>query len=498
MALLSDGTFFVVAGFQTTANRIRRVGLAVPGLSNTDSTVASRDGSELYVFDSSGRHLRTLNTLTGAILVEFGYDSAGRLSTITEKTGGTDNITTIQHDSSGNPTKMIGPFGQETLFSVDANGFLATITNPAGEMVQLGSTADGLLTSFTDPRGKTSSFSYDGSGHLMHDGDAVGGTEDLVQTLDSPTSFTVTRTTALSRTTSYKTENLDGNVQKRTITAPDGTQNLSQESIDAGATTLTDADGTVANIQLGPDSRFGMEAPIENTVSITLPSNLTLTGSETQTVTLSNPTDPLSLVSLAGTSTISGRTFTSTYTASTKTFVTSTPEGRTSSFTIDTLGRMVSGQVSGLNGASMTYDANGRLATLTRGSGPSARSITFTYNSAGFVSSITDAIGRTAQFNDDAAGRVTNKVFPDSRTIDLTYDAAGNLATITPPGRPTTSFSYSDRDELTQYNPPSAAGSGPTNYTNNLDKQLTASSGPITEALLSATTAPADGRHATY
>src|SRR5206468_7035164 len=124
------------------------------------------DGSQLYIFDLDGRHLQTLDALTGAVLFEFGYDAGGRLTQVIEKTGGTDNVTTIVHDGAGNPTAIVGPFGQQTTLGVDANGFLAGITNSAGDQTQFTSTPDGLLQSRTDPRGKTSTFAFDATGHL--------------------------------------------------------------------------------------------------------------------------------------------------------------------------------------------------------------------------------------------------------------------------------------------------------------------------------------------
>jgi hypothetical protein len=37
-------------------------------------TIASADGGSLYVFDRSGRHLRTVDALTKAVALKFGYD----------------------------------------------------------------------------------------------------------------------------------------------------------------------------------------------------------------------------------------------------------------------------------------------------------------------------------------------------------------------------------------------------------------------------------------
>ena len=116
------------------------------------------------------------------MLREFGYDASGRLASITEKTGGTDNVTTIEHDAAGNPSAIVGPFGQRTELTVDANGFLATIANPAAETQQLTSSADGLLLTLTSARGKTSTYTYDDDGRLLVDADPATGTQTLART----------------------------------------------------------------------------------------------------------------------------------------------------------------------------------------------------------------------------------------------------------------------------------------------------------------------------
>ena len=93
------------------------------------SAIASTDGRQLYRFDANGRHLSTVDALTGATLYTFGYDSAGRLIKITDAD---NNGTTIERDGNGNPTAIVAPFGQRTTLTVDGNGWLASATNPAG------------------------------------------------------------------------------------------------------------------------------------------------------------------------------------------------------------------------------------------------------------------------------------------------------------------------------------------------------------------------------
>ena len=470
MAQAPDGSFYLVRG--DGSDQVLHVSPALRGFEGTETFIASPDGGQLYVFDVDGKHLRTLDTWTGAVLVEFGYDANGLLNQVIEKTGGIDNVTTIQHDAFGNPTAITGPFGQITTLAVDANGFLNKITNPAGEAIQLASDANGLLQTYTDPRGKGSTFTYDGDGRLLQDADPLDGTQNLARATNGD-QFTVTRATTLGRVTTYATQNLADNTQIRTITQPDGTQTRSEETIDAATTHVTSSDGMSSDTLLGPDPRFGMAAPVGKSFVVTSPAGLSIAASSDVTTILSNPSDPLSLVSVTESNAVNGRTTTNTFTVATKTLVTTTPAGRTSTLTVDALGRYLSSQTPGINATTTAYDNRGRMTTLSRGTGPSARTFTFAYNAEGFLQSVTDPLGRTAQFVYDAAGRVVSKTFPDGQIASFVYDAAGNMTSLVPPGRPAHALAYSDRGQLTQVTPPAASGSGPTTFSFNADGQLT-------------------------
>lgn len=74
-------------------SEVRRIGPNLPGISAAPVAFASEDGAELYVFDETGRHLRTLDALTGAVRFTFEYDAGGRLSGIRDGDG---NATAIE------------------------------------------------------------------------------------------------------------------------------------------------------------------------------------------------------------------------------------------------------------------------------------------------------------------------------------------------------------------------------------------------------------------
>ncbi|MCL4863415.1 MAG: hypothetical protein KJZ93_28685, partial [Caldilineaceae bacterium] len=161
IAIGPDGTIYILDQLN---HRIRRVAEILPGFSGEETPIPAPDGSELYIFDAQGRHLRTRHGLTGATIYEFSYDDAGRLAQIKDSDG---NTTLIERTASGVPTAIVVPFGQRTALTVDGNGFLASVTNPAGETVQLVTSERGLLTRFTNPRGQSTQYEYDVRGRLV-------------------------------------------------------------------------------------------------------------------------------------------------------------------------------------------------------------------------------------------------------------------------------------------------------------------------------------------
>ncbi len=447
-----------------------RVDPALPGLSLTDVAVASPDGRLLYAIDQEGRHLKTLHALTGATLFEFNYDAAGRLASVVEKTGGTDNVTTIQHDASGNPTKIVGPYGQQTLLAVDANGHLSTVTNPAAETFQATYSPGGLLQTFTDPRSKTRTYAYDAAGHLTVATDPAGGSQTFARTQTSKV-LTVSRTTGLGRTTTFKVDRTIFGERRQTFTAPGGEKTESLQKSD-GKSVVTKPDGTTITTVVGPDPRWGMQAPVATSTTVRVPSGLERTVERTLVATLSNPAQPLSLTSLTETTIDAGRTSSVVYTDATRTLVANSAQGRTSSTILDQLGRPVALQRGDLDVVSLGYDLRGRLAIMSRGSGGSARSASFAYGSNGFLASTTDPLGRTTSYTRDAAGRATSTTLPDGRVVGYGYDLAGNVTSVTPPGRAAHVLARSDRDELTSVTPPAVPGGGPEVYGYDADRSV--------------------------
>lgn len=429
---------------------IRQVALPMPGVTGDSFRIPSEDGAEIYVFDESGRHLETVDALTGAPLDTFQYDPAGLLTSATDGDG---NVTAIERAANGAPKAIVGPFGQRTALQTDANGSLSQITDPAGNTYQLVSRADGLLESLTDPRTNRFNFGYDAEGRLVHEETAGCCAGDLARVAADGAAI-VTASSPEGRQTTYASETLPTGGVRQVNTFPDGTANETLTGINASRTT-TFADGTVLTEQDGGDIRFGMEAPLLKSQTIRTPSGLTRSLTTDQQVLLGNPSDPLSLVGLTNSVVLNGRTNVSRYDAATRTFTSATPEGRLTFTIVDEQARPIHSQAPGIEAVHLTYDAHGRLAQASQGDRQSALG----YDTAtGFLTAATNALGQVATYQRDAVGRVTTLKLPDGSSWVHAWDANDNLAMLTEPnGTNHHQFTYTPQNLMETYRSPLGA-----------------------------------------
>ena len=107
---------------------------------------------------------------------------------------------------------------------------------------------------------------------------------------------------------------------------------------------------------------------------------------------------------------------------------------------------MVLVEVPCLAPVSFEYDAQGRLTTITEGTGADARISRIEYNDQGYIASTADPLNRTTVYEYDEAGRVVAEILPDDRRIPYAYDANGNVTSITPPDKPAHGFTYTSVD----------------------------------------------------
>jgi RHS repeat-associated protein len=448
---------------------IWRFGDAFPGFATNDFVVASEDGKEVYRFSANGRHLATVDPVTGAALYTFLYDGSNLVTGIQDRDG---RLTRIERDGQGNAVAIVSPDGQRTTLLAGPDGYLQTATNPAGEAVSFTYAVGGLMATQTDPRGFQSTYQYSSDGRLALDTDAAGGFRSFQRTA-GPGFDTVTMTTGAGDTSQFAVKYPAAGGRLRQFTGPDG---LTVRSAIApnGQQTETWPDGSVMTTTLSADPRFGLQSPIVVSEQTQMPSGLTLTTSSNRSVVLSVPGDPLSLSSQTDTWTVNGQTSTRLFDRLQMRWTFQTPTGRQATAAVDSSGRPTLLQVGTFAPLQLSYDASGRLISATRASGTRERSLSFTYGADGRLQTIIDPLQRTFSFVWDAAGRLRSRTLPDGRIVGFSYDADGNLTSVTPPGRPFHAFAFTPVNLEQSYTAPDlGSGQNSTTYGYDLDRRLT-------------------------
>ncbi|MGI8550402.1 MAG: RHS repeat-associated core domain-containing protein [Dehalococcoidia bacterium] len=429
----------------------------------------------------------------------FAYDVSGNLATITDTVG---RAFTLTSDANGHITTITEPDGRSLSYSYDANGNLATVTDQAGGTTAYSYDANHQLLTIVDPRGNTIvTNTYDGSGHVIRQSDALGKVTTFVygagQTqVTDPLGHTTTTTydsqlrvtgqqDALGGTLSYT---YDANSNRASVTDQNGHSTGFAYDAQGNVTRITDARGgvtastydamnnlltstdplgrTTTNVY---DSRGNLTQstnPVGGVTKLTYDaSGQLLTGTDpngAQTSyaydaqgNLTSVTDPLHAVThtsydgmgrpLTKTD-ANGHTTTLSYDALDRLLNVTDPLGHTTAPTFDGDGNRTSTTDANNHTTAYTYDADGRLTKVTDALGGTT---SYAYDAAGNQTGRTDANGHTTTSTFDALNRVATSTDPLNRTNHYGYDAAGNLLTITDPQGQTTTYAYDAKNERT-------------------------------------------------
>jgi len=436
-----------------------------------DLQVAEEDGSRVYEFNASGRHLRTRLGLTGSIKFAFGYGVQGALASITEPF---QRVTKFQRDGSGKLTAIVGPFGQTTAVTLDTNGYLTSVTNPKGDIYKMTYYGTGgLLKTFATPTLRVSTFTYDGDGNLLTDAHSGGRRASSSAQSSVIHDLRKTLTTREGRVTSLASSFDPGPAPpssgsyQRTTTYPSG---LRARYSDGQGTSIYSDGQVMYRILFIDDLRFGKMARLLSQ-SLGDLSGANRVIEFKHKVELTDPQDPFSISSLSTTATLGASLWTTQYDGASRTYNRSSTLGRTSQVKIDALERPIIVRKGKLLPIALSYTKD-QLTQITQGT----RKTTLAYDPvSGLLSDITDPLNRIVSFDYDAAQRFTAQTLPDGRVIRFNYDKAGHLTSVTPPTRPPHRFGINAKDLIGTYAPPllAAVPQVTTTYNYNNDDQLT-------------------------
>lgn len=465
VAIAPDGDIVFSDG---SNSRVRRLTRTLPTLGAAGVLIPSADGQDLFNFDELGRHTRTMDALTSAVLYEFSYDGAGRLSGVTDVDG---NVTSIERAPDGKPTAIVAPGGQRTTLAVNDDGYLVRAANPANEAVVLDYHPGGLLASFTEPRGGVHLFTYDALGGLASDEGPAGGIKTLTRTELADGHQVVLRTHLGQETTYESHQTWFGS--EHVTTDPAGGRTVNRVYTSDGKQEVTYPDGTVVEITQGADPRFGMQAPRTTARSVQTAGGLVQTVVASRSVTLTDPGDILSLQSLTDSATVNGRMSTQAYDAATRTLTATSSAGRQSSLTYDARARVIAKRPDvGADPAVFTYGPTGLLTQVSTGN----QRWTYDYDGRRRPFRRTDATGGITRYTYDEGDRLLSTTLPDGQVYGVRYDPNGNpIARIMPSGAEH-AVSYDAMNLMSGYQAP---GNAPETWIHDLDRRQTGHARPM-------------------
>jgi RHS repeat-associated protein len=420
----------------------------------------------------------------------YGYDADGERTTVTLPNGNisgataADFTTTLAYNDDGELTSFVqghsggGTVARTTSYTYDDNGNKITQTDARGKITSYAYTAIDQLATIEDPHGNTSLTCYDSAGNVAQRVPPAGVAANSLTAASCPTSFpssygvrlaadattftygyfsgpTTVTTPAPAGLSGYETTtyNYDGNGQLKRLSEPptstsagapnqvtsfvhDGDGRLVAKTAgdgtsDAATTTYCyDPVGQLTAV-VAPDGNV----PSAATCSTSAPY---LTGSTYQTTySYDSLGQTVSRTQPATASASAGRTTTYTYDPVGNLLSTQDANGVTSTRSYTPLNKLATLAYSGGSapGVSYAYDANGNRTSMVDGTGTSG----YTYNTFDELTSLTNGGGQAVSYTYNDNGQTTGVTYPlgagaswaATPTVSFTYDDAGLLTAVT-------------------------------------------------------------------
>ncbi|MFD5058155.1 putative T7SS-secreted protein [Streptomyces sp. NPDC058394] len=367
-------------------------------------------------YDAQGN--RTSVTDGSRATTRFTYDDAGHLTSVTDALGHT---THVRNDPAGLPVEVTDPLGATTRCERDAFGRPVVLVDALGAISRRRWTVEGQLARRIEPDGSEQTWVYDGEGNCLSHTDAMGAISRFEYTdFDLPAARTEPDGAR------YEFDH-DSNLRLTQVTNPQGLAWSYSYDAAGRLTAETDFDGrtlTYAHDRAGrlTTRTNGAGEPIRYEHN-ELGQLLSKDADGAVTTFEYDIFDQLAVATSADASLTwlrdrHGR------------LRSETVNGRTLTYTHETLGRRVSRTTPSGAVSTWTYDAAGQRTALAS----SGRTLTFAHNAAGQETArqVGETISLTHEF--DTAGRLTTQ-HVSARGISVAhrayaYRADGNLVGI--------------------------------------------------------------------
>lgn len=432
--------------------------------------VAAQDSSEVYIFDSLGRHVETRTALLGAIKYRFIYLSDHKLDQIIDRS---NLVTRVLRDSQGDPTGIQNPFGVITQLEVNSSGKLSEINSASGaitEIQYLG--GNGLLSQIRYPSGLVTDFTHTSDGLFIDERKNTGGFQILSESFES-----LKKTIGFQTAEGVASKTVDdrSNVLSPIYSSLDFEDKILQRSTLTNGGTMEVIDQPTYQIRntYRDDVRFGNQVQFASDVfeRETLNAAFFRLVAANQEVTYLQGEGPFNIDKLTTTSNIQlpATVQKQVFDGSERSFSLIQDDVLQSKIFFDQSERISHLQSPGALDLELSYNNFGQLAQVKQGKSVSS----YFYSEKGFLLQERDAQNRMTSYLRDDEGKVLEKTLPNGDKIAFDYTSSGALRKIRTPNGEEHNFNQTLLDQVSAYLPPVfASENGQSVYTYDLDGRL--------------------------
>ncbi|MBI9049611.1 MAG: hypothetical protein JEZ00_09340, partial [Anaerolineaceae bacterium] len=412
---------------------------------NLIQIIDPRGNSTTYTYNDLNQLIKV--TDASGHETSFTYDAVGQFIDQTDANG---NISTIEYDDLGRQVALIDDLNQFTDLTYDALGQITAYEDVLDREWQYSYDVLGRVNQQIDPMNGETTYTYDAVGKLLTENNVNGHTTtytydnlnristitDANNNLTSPSydaiGNIISVTDAAGHITNYSYDALN-----RQVSITDAQNNQSQMTYDAAGNlvALTDANGISTHYEY--DNLDRLLTVIENYISGTT------SDEETNVITIYSYDENGNLLTVTD---ANNHTDTYTYNALNQLSTESDALGNSKTYTYDNVGNL--SQVVDGNNAVISYEYD-ELNRMVKIDYPEPdEDVIFTYDAAGQVDSMSDALGTTNWTYDDL-GRPVSITDPYLATVSYAYDAIGNRTGMVYPDGKSISYSYDPVNRLT-------------------------------------------------
>ena len=409
--IYDTGNVYISPDLSTSYDRLEK--------QDDGSYILTRKNQQKYYFNQSGM-LANITNRTGQSLI-LGYDSSGKLDTITEPISG-QNIY-LSYNGQGLLDRISDNLNRQVSFSYDANHNLVSITDAMGQTTTYVYDNEDRIVQIIDCAGITVfTNTYDEKGRIITQDDARDDTPAFHFNYDEVSQPGNVKTTLIDRNGYSQEFVYDFSYRLLSHKNELGLSTSKTYDKHGNCTSITDTAGNTTSYTYDEFGNLaGICDPAGNTTSMTYDERNNLVIIQ----------DPLGKKALFAYDNNNLATLTDT-------------AGNTSQYSYDSNGLLQSITLPDNSIYSFTYQ-DGFLKDCID---PGHRTSTYTYDGVGHLLSIRDAANKCTYLNYDPLDNLTKITDPMGNSTMLTYDSVGNRSGITDANGNPTTMTYDNNGNL--------------------------------------------------